>query len=37
MMLVSGANGYVATHTLEQLVKARQEPIKALVRHEAQF
>jgi NADH dehydrogenase len=37
MIIVTGANGYVATHTIQQLLHTKQEPLKALVRSSEQF
>ena len=37
MIIVTGGGGYVATHTIQQLLKATQEPVKALVRSQEQF
>lgn len=36
MILVTGGSGFVATHTIRQLVE-QQRPVRALVRAEAQF
>jgi uncharacterized protein YbjT (DUF2867 family) len=35
MIIVTGGNGYVATHTLQQLRATTQEPVKALLRNQA--
>jgi NADH dehydrogenase len=37
MIIVTGGGGYVATHTIQQLLKTTQEPVKALVRSQEQF
>src|SRR5450759_91652 len=37
MIIVTGANGYVATHTIQQLLKMTHEPLIALVRSSEHF
>ena len=37
MVIVTGGNGYVATYTLQQLIRTNSEPVSALVRSEAHF
>src|SRR5437868_15396332 len=37
MIIVTGGNGYVATHTIQQLVRNQGESVLALVRSEEHF
>src|SRR5690349_2549976 len=37
MIIVTGGNGYVATHTIQQLVRVQGETVRVLVRSEQHF